>query len=233
VSQAAALLARVIDRLAEGRLDAAERALSRLRAGAPESRERSLAEVEWLRASIGDDAADDALKSHVEAWPDDADALHQWGARRLEAGHPRDAAAIWLRVRRLDEAADRREGIGSPAEVAFVVRVAEAVLDGLDEPFRTDLASVPVVVEDRPSEELVESCFDPRAYGLFEGPDRAWASSLDAPPLPSRIVLFTSNLLADFPDRPDLEAQVEITVLHEVGHYFGLDEDDLERMGLD
>lgn len=233
MSRTAAQLERFFERLAEGRRDAAERALSRLRRDAPDSRERSLAEVEWLRASSGEDAADPALKAHVEAWPDDADALHLWGARRLELGHPREAAEIWLRVRRLDEAADRREGVGGPAQVALVVRVAEAVLGGLHEPFRSGLASVPVVVEDRPSETLVESGFDPRAYGLFEGPDQAWASSLDAPPSPSRIVLFTNNLLADFPDHADLEAQVEITVLHEVGHYFGLDEDDLERMGLD
>ena len=49
---------------------------------------------------------------------------------------------------------------------------------------------------------------------------------------PSRIVIFSSNLLVDFPDPEELAVQVEITVLHEVGHYFGLDEDDMERLGL-
>mgnify|MGYP005813335487 CR=1 FL=1 len=51
-------------------------------------------------------------------------------------------------------------------------------------------------------------------------------------PAPTRIVLFTSNLLASFAD-DDLEEQVEITVLHEVGHYFGLDENDMVRLGLE
>lgn len=234
MSLAEAQLQRFFTKLAGGQLDAAERALSRLRRDAPDSRERSWAEIEWLRvASEAEDAADRALRSHLEAWPDDADALHQWGARRLESGDVDGAVEAWLRVRRLDEAADRREGVGGPGDVAMVVTVAEAVVEALAEPFRSDLAPVPIVVEDRPSEDLVRGGFDPRAYGLFEGPDQAWASSLDAPPLPSRIVLFTSNLLADFPERADLEEQVEITVLHEVGHYFGLDEDDLERMGLD
>jgi predicted Zn-dependent protease with MMP-like domain len=52
-------------------------------------------------------------------------------------------------------------------------------------------------------------------------------------PAPTRIVLYACNLLAEFPDPVDLQEQVEITVLHEVGHYFGLDEDDMERLGLD
>jgi predicted Zn-dependent protease with MMP-like domain len=50
---------------------------------------------------------------------------------------------------------------------------------------------------------------------------------------PTRIVLYACNLLAEFPEAEDLREQVEVTVLHEVGHFFGLDEDDLERLGLD
>jgi predicted Zn-dependent protease with MMP-like domain len=46
-------------------------------------------------------------------------------------------------------------------------------------------------------------------------------------------VLYTANLLADSLDDEELKIEVETTVLHEVGHYFGLDEEDLERLGLD
>jgi predicted Zn-dependent protease with MMP-like domain len=46
-------------------------------------------------------------------------------------------------------------------------------------------------------------------------------------------VLFVNNLLADFPDDDTLREEVEITLLHEIGHYFGLDEDDMVRLGLD
>jgi len=49
----------------------------------------------------------------------------------------------------------------------------------------------------------------------------------------TRIVLFAENLALDFPDADDFEKQVRITVLHELGHYFGLDEDDMVRLGLD
>ncbi len=82
-------------------------------------------------------------------------------------------------------------------------------------------------LEPRPSEELVREGFDPRAYGIFEGN----MHDEDAP-VPTCITLFTHNLLADFDD-DELEEQLEITILHEVGHYFGLDEDDMERLGLD
>jgi predicted Zn-dependent protease with MMP-like domain len=51
--------------------------------------------------------------------------------------------------------------------------------------------------------------------------------------MPTRIVLYTANLTASCQDQDELEREVEITVLHEVGHYFGLDEDDMERLGLD
>jgi predicted Zn-dependent protease with MMP-like domain len=50
---------------------------------------------------------------------------------------------------------------------------------------------------------------------------------------PTRIVLFVNNLLADFPRDPLLSEQIEITLLHEIGHYFNLDEDDMVRLGLD
>jgi predicted Zn-dependent protease with MMP-like domain len=45
-------------------------------------------------------------------------------------------------------------------------------------------------------------------------------------------VLFACNLLAEFPERPTLAHQVELTVLHEIGHFFGLDEAELEELGL-
>ena len=49
---------------------------------------------------------------------------------------------------------------------------------------------------------------------------------------PTRIVLFYSNLLASFPDRERLADEIEITLLHEIGHYFGLDEHEVEDLGL-
>lgn len=232
MTRPAVLLERFHRRLEADAPDKAERVLARLRQDAPQSPERSRAEVEWCRVQGEDDAALERLEAHVRTWPDDADALHQLGGMYVERERTRDAAAAWLRVRALDEQADREAGVGRPADEARIAEIAEAVLKDLPEPFFSGLASVPIVLEPRPSVHLVEAAFDPRAYGLFEGADHALAHSLEAPPTPTRIVLFTHNLLVDFADPDELEAQVDITVRHEVGHYFGLDEDDLDRLGL-
>jgi predicted Zn-dependent protease with MMP-like domain len=167
------------------------------------------------------------LKRVLEADPDFADAHHTLGLALEELGDEPGAIHHFLRTRVLDAKLDNR-GAGGAEELALIERVARETLEGLPEEFASKLRSVPVILEHRPSRSLVESGFDPRALGLFEGPEHG----RDDVPAPTRVVLFTSNLLAGFAG-DELEEQVEITVLHEVGHYFGLDEDDMERLGLD
>ena len=51
--------------------------------------------------------------------------------------------------------------------------------------------------------------------------------------MPDRVVIFRDNLFAECISREDLIEQIRITVLHEIGHHFGLDEDDLADVGYD
>lgn len=71
---------------------------------------------------------------------------------------------------------------------------------------------------------------DPDIFGLYEGvplPERAdWAGSL-----PDRIRIFRKPLMESFPDPNELEEEIRVTVLHELAHYFGLDEDRLDTLG--
>ena len=71
---------------------------------------------------------------------------------------------------------------------------------------------------------------DPDLFGLYEGvplPDRGdWNAQL-----PDRIRIFRRPLVEEFPDPRELEEEIRITVLHELGHYFGLDEDRLDDLG--
>ena len=71
---------------------------------------------------------------------------------------------------------------------------------------------------------------DPDLFGLYEGvplPERGdWAGSL-----PDRIRIFRRPLVESFPDPDELEDEIRITVLHELAHYFGLDENQLENLG--
>lgn len=176
------------------------------------------------------------LRSAVERAPDDAD-VHHALARLLERTGEREAMIRHdLEVLRLDAAADRRAGIGSSADLADVEAIARRVLDELPEPFASRLADVPVILEPRPHREVVAEGFDPRALGLFEGPDERGrnlvGSGIEPAPRPTRIVLFYANLLAETPDADGLAREVEITILHEVAHYFGLDEDEVDALGL-
>lgn len=71
---------------------------------------------------------------------------------------------------------------------------------------------------------------DPDLFGLYEGvplPDRGdWAGLL-----PDRIRIFRRPLVESFPDPAELQEEIRITVLHELAHYFGLDEDRLDDLG--
>src|SRR5690606_1424748 len=106
-------------------------------------------------------------------------------------------------------------------------------IEELPELWRERLTDVPLLVQRLPSEDMVRAGLDPRAFGLFEGPMRVHSQGLEAPPSLTRIVLFAENLALDFPAAKEFGEQVRITVLHELGHYFGLDEDDMLRLGLD
>lgn len=168
------------------------------------------------------------LKRVLEIDPDFADAHHTLGLMLEDLGDEAGMVHHFLRTLALDEKLDAERSLGTPEEIDRIEQVARRTLESLPDEFGKLLRSVPVLLEPRPSQSLVESGFDPRAYGLFEGPEHGERDI----PAPTRVVLFTSNLLASYADE-ELDEQVEITVLHEVGHYFRLDEDDMERLGLD
>lgn len=92
--------------------------------------------------------------------------------------------------------------------------------------------AVPVIYERRPSEALVEDGLEADLLGLFVGDPMGQEGQGSA--LPAQILLFLRNLW-EFAEG-DLETyqeEVRTTFLHELGHYLGLDEVDLEERGLD
>jgi predicted Zn-dependent protease with MMP-like domain len=97
----------------------------------------------------------------------------------------------------------------------------QAALDDLPPDFATALENVAVVVEDEDPEE-------PGLYGVYDGlgPGRDHTGSL-----PDRIVIFRIPLERDFRSADELRRQIRITVLHEIGHFFGLDEDRIRDLG--
>ena len=102
-------------------------------------------------------------------------------------------------------------------------RLPPAVLDALD--------NVDVTVEEWPGpneQDLLEE--GGTLFGLYHGvplTDREGGG----PALPDRITLYRQPLLQSCASRAELAREIRITLWHEVGHYLGLDEDDLHRLG--
>jgi predicted Zn-dependent protease with MMP-like domain len=161
-----------------------------------------------------------------------ADALHLLG--RVHELRDERAAMIdaWQQLRVLDAKAPPGPVTISEDEIE---RIALAALDELPADVRAKLGRVPILIDDLPSEGLVADGIDPRLLGLFQGTPMAFADSgVDTlAPTVTNILLFRRNLERIATDLDQLADEVRITVLHETAHYFGLEEDDLERLGLD
>jgi predicted Zn-dependent protease with MMP-like domain len=215
--------------LGEGDIHGAAHRLLALQSLLPEGDSELLyarARLAWVEE--GQESALPTLKQVIALDPRHSDAHYDLGRIAEQQGDRATLVQHFLRVRALDAEHDRDAGLGKPEHFDFIDRVAREVLDALPAPFGARLAHVPVLIERRPARALVEEGFDPRSFGLFEGPTDAMRDV----PAPTRIVLFACNLLAEFPDPDTLAHQVELTLLHEIGHFFGLDEAELEDLGL-
>ncbi|HSF61347.1 MAG TPA: metallopeptidase family protein [Gaiellaceae bacterium] len=96
-------------------------------------------------------------------------------------------------------------------------------LDELPPHIADALRNVAVVVEEENPE-------DPDLFGLYHGvplPERGDMAGT----LPDKISIYRIPLEESFPDPDELRAEIRITVLHELGHYFGLDEDRIAELG--
>lgn len=172
-------------------------------------------------------------------------------ALREEAHHP-EASYVRgvLRERRGDYSGAQRDFIRAylgaptswplpvPLDDETVERVVGDALEALHPTLREYLADIPILLEEVPPEDILRQ-YDPPAYpteilGYFSGHslmdrsiDNPWSS------LPGAIVLFRRNLSRFARDRPQLIEELRVTLFHEVGHFLGLNEDDLQARGLD
>ncbi len=97
-----------------------------------------------------------------------------------------------------------------------------AALDGLPDDIALGLENVAVVVEDE----------SPRGAGIL-GSFFGYPRGERTPPgaLPAKVVVYRRPLEAAFPDPEELERQIRVTVLHELAHYFGIDEQRIAELG--
>jgi predicted Zn-dependent protease with MMP-like domain len=185
----------------------------------------------WLARGV--EAARVSFEKLIADHDDYADAHADLAVAYDELGDENLRNQHLLRVLALDAAQDREAGFDASEYEEFIVQTAERTLQQLPIEFRRRLQDVPILLEERPAEALVREGFDPRALGLFEGGDHEQHRAAASSDTPTRIVLYTANLTAECDDPEGLQREVEVTVLHELGHYFGLDEEDMVRLGLD
>ncbi|MBX3027639.1 metallopeptidase family protein [bacterium] len=110
-----------------------------------------------------------------------------------------------------------------------------AAIEEIPEPFRRHLVNVEVVVEDEPSDELLrEMGLNPRRdtiYGLYEGVPIDERALDGGPLLPDRIAIYYRPLVRDFRTPGAIRREIRATIIHEVGHLFGLEDDEIEAEG--
>ncbi len=115
-------------------------------------------------------------------------------------------------------------------------RLVRQALERIPSEFQSAMKNVAIVIEDRPGPEADDTdgeMEEEALYGLYQGiplPDR---SADDSGTTPDVIYLYQKPLEEDFQDREELIREIEITIVHEVAHYFGFDEETLEQYGYD
>ncbi len=105
----------------------------------------------------------------------------------------------------------------------------------LPEAVRALIPQVPVVIDDLPPLATIRETrggISHDTLGLYTGVSLADRGSFDPSGPPTMIQIFRRNLERFARDRAELEEEIRITLLHELGHHLGLDEDDVDRLGL-
>jgi predicted Zn-dependent protease with MMP-like domain len=112
-------------------------------------------------------------------------------------------------------------------------RHVEGALRMIPRRFRKAMQNIAIVIEDEPDLALLrEMDIEPpdTLFGLYQGtplPERQWATD---PPLPDRVILFQGPHEREADDDEDLVACITETLIHEIGHYFGLSEDEIQEI---
>ena len=119
------------------------------------------------------------------------------------------------------------------SEKAFDEIVSQAIAR-IPEEIRAHLENIVITVQDEPDDEMLDEAGVPPGetlFGLYLGVPLIERSIFDPPLYPDMIYIFKGPLEAAFSSRKQLIEEIEITVVHEVAHYLGLSDDDLDRLG--
>jgi len=116
---------------------------------------------------------------------------------------------------------------------AFETLISDAIRD-LPEEFRSKLKNVAIIVQDYPSEELLDEVGVPPGdtlFGLYEGVPLTERGFFEAPLHPDRILIFQRAIEDECDSSEEIKEELKVTLVHEIAHFFGMDDDYLEEIG--
>jgi predicted Zn-dependent protease with MMP-like domain len=215
-----------------GKVAAARQTLGELPAADEVSLEPVWAlELGYLLLAV-DDAAEARrrFQALADSDPESADAWYGVGLCAEAQDDENGKREAWTRVVKLDERKPIDEPLLTEAEMG---QAAEQALGELPARARKLIENVPMIITDLPATEDVQKGLDPRLLGLFSGTPHPELSSVGGVPQLTEILLFRKNLERVAGDADELREEIRTTLLHETGHFFGMDEDDLSSVGLE
>jgi predicted Zn-dependent protease with MMP-like domain/predicted negative regulator of RcsB-dependent stress response len=190
-----------------------------------------LAGANFELARLGE--AEDLLRNMIASEPEEPAGVYGLAEVLEHLGKPDEAEDCYRRAHQLDP-----ENYPMPMRLtreAFQEVVAEASAT-LPEELREHLELIPVVVQDLPAEEALDpslgATVSPGVLGLFVGRSLREESVFEAPETPRTIYIYQRNLERACDSREELVDEIATTFYHELGHYLGLDENDLEERDL-
>ena len=113
-------------------------------------------------------------------------------------------------------------------------RIVVRAIRRIPEEIRDHLDNILISVQKRPSSELLDEMgipADETLLGVFQGTPLAERSVMAPPLFPDTIFLFQDPLIEACASIEELEEEIEITVVHELAHFLGFSEEDLEKLG--
>jgi predicted Zn-dependent protease with MMP-like domain len=110
--------------------------------------------------------------------------------------------------------------------------ILEEVLAELPQEFKQHIENVQVLIADEPSREILKQLKASGLFGLYQGVPLLFRNQAYSMTLPDRIIIYRIPIIRAFRTKEKIMRQIKRTLIHEIGHHFGLNETEIrEAMG--
>ena len=110
-------------------------------------------------------------------------------------------------------------------------RIVREAVEGIPAPLKDALENIAIVIEEYPPDHVLEELGDAPLFGLYEGIPLTERGDYGGFAMPDRVTVYRKPLCEMCETTQELVDQVTITVIHELAHHFGIDDDTLHELG--